>query len=405
MAPRKAKTIEPETLVVEGEQVVVEETRIVERGESSGTNSKLDLILSQVAGVNQTIANIDGRLNTLEQRRVPPRSHTSSYYRRNDPIGVVSEAFLVDARRASLRGQGMKQPPRAQTHVPPNEPIPPPIQRQIVHPQFTNGTHQPGATLHVRERARREGERPTPEEIRRAFLEQRQNQERQHHDEPYQNLGPHHEGPRRHHKNWSMQSMTFGEFEEELSISTQESTPFEKLLGTKPQLENLKELKKFIYDIGNKFFIKDLGGIHNFLGLELNREANGLLLSQHKYITDLLKRGQMEEAKAVVTPAAPNVHLSKFEGDTLKDGTLYISIVAFAVNKTCQFLHEPTYIHWTHVKQILHYLQGIQHVCLHIKIVTDWKLEAFSDADWAGCPDDRRSTSGFITTHGGNIIS
>ncbi|KAF3778105.1 hypothetical protein EJ110_NYTH44217 [Nymphaea thermarum] len=216
MAPRKAKTIEPETVVVEGEQVVVEGTRIVERGEPSGTNSKLDLILNQLAGVNQTIANIDGRLNTLEQRRNPPRSHTSSYYHKKHPIGAVSEAFLVDARRVSLRGQGVEQPPRAHTHVPQNEPIQPPNQRQIIHHQLTNGTNQPGAQIHVGERARQEGERPTPEEIRRDFLEQRQNHERQHHDKPYQNLGPHHEGPRRHHENRSMQSMTLGEFEEEL---------------------------------------------------------------------------------------------------------------------------------------------------------------------------------------------
>ncbi|KAF3773606.1 hypothetical protein EJ110_NYTH54757 [Nymphaea thermarum] len=102
MAPRNAKTIEPETVEVEGEDVRVEETRVVERGEPSGTNDKLDLILTQLAGVNQTIAHMDGRLNHLEQRRNPPRSHSSSYYRRNEPIGAVSEAFLGDARRASL---------------------------------------------------------------------------------------------------------------------------------------------------------------------------------------------------------------------------------------------------------------------------------------------------------------
>ncbi|KAF3776086.1 hypothetical protein EJ110_NYTH49129 [Nymphaea thermarum] len=107
MAPRKAKTIEPETVEVEGEHVRVEETRVVERGESSGTNDKLDLILTQLAGVTQTIAHMDGRLNHLEQRRNPPRSHSSSYYRRNEPIGAVSEAFLGDARRASLGGPGI----------------------------------------------------------------------------------------------------------------------------------------------------------------------------------------------------------------------------------------------------------------------------------------------------------
>ncbi|KAF3772000.1 hypothetical protein EJ110_NYTH57288 [Nymphaea thermarum] len=90
MAPRNAKTIEHETVDVEGEHVRVEETRVVERGEPSGTNDKLDLILTQLAGVNQTTAHMDGRLNHLEQRRNPPRSHSSSYYRRNEPIGAVA---------------------------------------------------------------------------------------------------------------------------------------------------------------------------------------------------------------------------------------------------------------------------------------------------------------------------
>ncbi|KAF3788814.1 hypothetical protein EJ110_NYTH20333 [Nymphaea thermarum] len=170
MASRKAKTIEPETVEVEGEQIRVEETQIVERGEPSGTNSKLDLILNQLAGVTQTIANMDDRLNTLEQRRNPPRSHSSSYYRRNEPIGAVSEAFLGDARRASLGGLGV-EPPGAHTHDPQNDPIIPPNTRQIIHPQLTNGTNHNGEPIHVGEGARRGGERLTPEEIRRAFLE------------------------------------------------------------------------------------------------------------------------------------------------------------------------------------------------------------------------------------------
>ncbi|KAF3772046.1 Retrovirus-related Pol polyprotein from transposon 297 [Nymphaea thermarum] len=140
MAPRKAKTIEPETVEVESEHIRVEETRVVERGEPSGTNDKLDLILTQLAGVNQTIAHMDGRLNHLEQRRNPPRSHSSSYYRRNEPIGAVSETFLGDARRSSLGGLGV-EPPRAHTHDPHHDPIIPQNICQNVHPQLTNGTN------------------------------------------------------------------------------------------------------------------------------------------------------------------------------------------------------------------------------------------------------------------------
>ncbi|KAF3773025.1 hypothetical protein EJ110_NYTH56371 [Nymphaea thermarum] len=215
MAPCKAKTIEPEPVGIEGENVRVEETRVVERGETSSTTNKLDLILTQLAGVSPTITRLDNRLNTLEQRRDPPRSHTSSYYRRNAPIGAVSEAFLGDARRASLGVLGVV-PPRARTPDSPQAPIRPRNTRRIIHPQLTNETH--GEPIHVGERARRESERLTPEEIRRAFQEIRQNHERQRQHEPYQHPRSH----MRHHDNGFNHSMTLGDYEEDLDREIEE---------------------------------------------------------------------------------------------------------------------------------------------------------------------------------------
>ncbi|GKE98728.1 uncharacterized mitochondrial protein-like protein, partial [Tanacetum coccineum] len=69
--------------------------------------------------------------------------------------------------------------------------------------------------------------------------------------------------------------------------------------------------------------------------------------------------------------------------------------IAFAVNKVCQYMHAPTENHWSAVKRILRYLHGNP----------DTSLEAFSDADWAGDSDDRRSTRGFAIYLGSNLIS
>ncbi|KAF3783213.1 hypothetical protein EJ110_NYTH32580 [Nymphaea thermarum] len=242
MAPRKAKTIEPEPVGIEGEHVRVEETRVVERGESSGTNNKLDLILTQLAVVTQTIAHMDNWLNTLEQRRDPPRSHTSSYYRRNEPIGAVSEAFLGDARRASLGGLGV-EPPRAHIHEPRHDPIRPQNNRHITHPQLTNETN--GEPIHVGERARRGGERPTPEDIRRAF------QEARHQNEPYQHRGQHQEGPRRQHENRSNHSMTLGDYDDDLDreIEMLNDTTY---VNHEIELRNLKQTST-VQDYQTKF--------------------------------------------------------------------------------------------------------------------------------------------------------
>jgi histone deacetylase 1/2 len=112
--------------------------------------------------------------------------------------------------------------------------------------------------------------------------------------------------------------------------------------------------------------------------------------------------------------------LSLTDGEVLnsEDATRYRSIVgalqyitytrpdiAFSVNKVCQFLHAPTAVHWTTVKCILRYLRGTISLGLRLSKSSSTIISAFSDADWAGCPDDRRSTGGFAIYLGSNLIS
>lgn len=77
--------------------------------------------------------------------------------------------------------------------------------------------------------------------------------------------------------------------------------------------------------------------------------------------------------------------------------------VAFAVNRTCQFMHEPTEGHWASVKHILRYLNGHtdHNVVFHRQ--SSHEIHVFSDADWACCPLDRRSTSGYALFFGEKI--
>jgi histone deacetylase 1/2 len=80
--------------------------------------------------------------------------------------------------------------------------------------------------------------------------------------------------------------------------------------------------------------------------------------------------------------------------------------LSFAVNKVCQYLHAPRCAHWSAVKRILRYVKGtLSHGLLLRPSSTKPLLSAFSDADWAGDPDDRRSTGGFAIFYGGNLIS
>jgi hypothetical protein len=68
-------------------------------------------------------------------------------------------------------------------------------------------------------------------------------------------------------------------------------------------------------------------------------------------------------------------------------------------------MHDPRLPHFNHVKRILRYLKGTLDHCLHINTSTPTTLTAYSDADWAGCSDTRRSTSGYCVFLGDNLIS
>ena len=79
--------------------------------------------------------------------------------------------------------------------------------------------------------------------------------------------------------------------------------------------------------------------------------------------------------------------------------------ISFAVNKVCQFLSQPTDAHWEAVKRILRYVKGTLHTGLKFRKADSTSISIFTDADWAGCPDDRRSTGGFAIFVGPNLIS
>lgn len=71
----------------------------------------------------------------------------------------------------------------------------------------------------------------------------------------------------------------------------------------------------------------------------------------------------------------------------------------------CQFLHAPTVAHWSAVKRILRFVKGTIDTGFMIWSSHSTLLSAFSDADWAGDIDDRRSTGGFAVYLGPNLIS
>jgi hypothetical protein len=167
-----------------------------------------------------------------------------------------------------------------------------------------------------------------------------------------------------------------------------------------------------------EFSMKDLGPLHYFLGISVTRSKDGFFLSQRKYANELLDRANMSSCKSVTTPVDTRAKLSSSDGQPVDDPSEYRSLVgalqyitmtrpdlAYAVQQACLHMHDPRDQHLALVKRILRYLRGTTTLGLHIRRSTALDLVAYSDADWAGCPDTRRSTSGYAIFLGDSLIS
>ncbi|CAL2259563.1 unnamed protein product [Prunus armeniaca] len=153
--------------------------------------------------------------------------------------------------------------------------------------------------------------------------------------------------------------------------------------------------------------------------MEVTYLSGSIRLTQNKYTIDLLKRSNLLECKPCSTPMASKGSLSRTAGHPPSDPSIYRQLVgtlqyltltrpniAYAVQFVSQFMGYPTDLHMEAVKRILQYLKGTLghglpfHPSPHSTI-----LVAYSDADWVGCPDTRRSTTGYCVFLRSNLIS
>ncbi|GKV47491.1 hypothetical protein SLEP1_g54392 [Rubroshorea leprosula] len=138
-------------------------------------------------------------------------------------------------------------------------------------------------------------------------------------------------------------------------------------------------LRSLVHKMGQCFSLKDLGPLTFFLGIEVIQTHAGLLLSQHKYILDILCRANMDAAKPVSTPLPSSANLSSSAGSALSNGSEY--------------------------RRILGSLQYLTLTRPDISFAPSLSLHAYSDSDWAGDRDSSISTTGYVVFLGSNPIS
>ena len=174
------------------------------------------------------------------------------------------------------------------------------------------------------------------------------------------------------------------------------------------------------------FDMKDMGEASHILGMCIHRDRSKklLYLSQEEYIDRVLLRFNMDRGKALSTPLPSYVKLSKqdcpqsdeekAEMDKLPYASavgslMYAMIatrpdIAFAVGVVSRYMSNPGKKHWEAVKGIMRYLKATKslRICYESQ---DLSVRGYTDSDYAGDLDKRRSTSGYVFTLAGGAVS
>ncbi|GJV87398.1 ribonuclease H-like domain-containing protein [Tanacetum coccineum] len=155
-------------------------------------------------------------------------------------------------------------------------------------------------------------------------------------------------------------------------------------------------LQRIITLLHSEFAMTDLGSLNYFLGVSAQRSKSGLFLSQSKFAEEILERAHMQHCNPCKTPVDTESKLSS-DGDPVN--------ISYAVQQICLYMHDPRDPHFTALKRILRYVRGTIDHGLQLYVSSTSQLTAYTDADWAGCPVTRRSTSGYCVFLGDNLLS
>eukprot|EP00253_Pinus_taeda_P024114 PITA_24114 len=177
-------------------------------------------------------------------------------------------------------------------------------------------------------------------------------------------------------------------------------------------IENFKTVMK------EEFEMTDMGLLRYFLGIEVEKNGNEIFISQVKYVNEVLERFNMQESKAAITPTVMRLKLSKEDNNKDFDPSLYKSIVGslmyltstrldimHAISLISRFMERPKEAHWQAAKRILRYVNGTKRFGILYTTSECSYLIGYTDSDWAGSVEDRKSTSGYVFHMGSGAIS
>ena len=189
---------------------------------------------------------------------------------------------------------------------------------------------------------------------------------------------------------------------------------------------SMDEMATLQSKLNDTFDMKDLGHANHILGMQIMRDRQKKLLyfSQSEYVDKVLRRFNMEGGKTVCVPLASYLKLcqsdcpksdaekaemAKVPYSSAVGSLMYAMIctrpdIAYAVGVVNTYMSNPGKKHLEAVKGIMRYLKGTKgmRICFGSKEAC---VDGYTDADYAGDMDKRRSTSGYVFMFTGGAVS
>nr|GEW52510.1 putative RNA-directed DNA polymerase [Tanacetum cinerariifolium] len=170
-------------------------------------------------------------------------------------------------------------------------------------------------------------------------------------------------------------------------------------------------IEQFKVSMKSEFEMSDMGEM-------LIQSEAGIHINQQKYAREILERFNMEDCNSVKSPMVPGCKLVKDDLSGFVDATMYKQMVGcimylaatrpdvmFVVGQLCRYMETPTEQHMAAMKKVLRYIQGTKELGIFYRKGGSDQLVAYSDSDYAGDHDNRRSTSGYVCFLSGAAIA
>jgi hypothetical protein len=175
---------------------------------------------------------------------------------------------------------------------------------------------------------------------------------------------------------------------------------------------------RFVEGMSKEFEMSMMGELQFFLGLQIKQAKKGTFVHQVKYTKDILKKFKMDDSKPLSTPMSTTTALDADEDGEPVDQNKYRCMISshlyltatrpgiqFSVCLCARFQASPRTSHRQAVKRIFRYLRYTPDLGLLYSASSSLSLLGFSDADFARCRVDKKSTSGTCQFVGSLLVS